>query len=482
MLLAAQMSSEVEHSHYKDELFKASKIQKFFDSIRKTIIEYGTIRRSQTLLGSTVGAINEPNQWVIQEVKSYQKLTETISKKHQTFKKDISKSKLVAQEFLQQQIKVIFQDAFNAILPFAEEHWKDNEQGLTRGWEKQLKSIKFEERLRSVFKKAGEKFNQEVQEDLEAIGHELTLFAQLGGGSFSFFQQDSDVFVKNLFKIGGSLLGVAGAILFFTPFAPAGLFIGIVGGVISFISGWFKSQEQKRREAVQNISTFLSDHLNQQQKEILEKAEINFNQYCADVANNIDNYFDQLTKGLEDIVQTFEVAAQELDQTSDYLNRAYAKRIIDWCNKEYKSLTEEEINKTIAKLERDFSNNMIITTQVKLDLNINEIQLKRVLQEDIVIVAIAKEPPAIISPKDNQSDKDNKKASPLYSHPESLPEKVRDLVIASKTSGCLLKCPICEAQVKARNLVKHFDKTHKNTSRISKVQTPSYTSKSVRRE
>nr|WP_233787330.1 LeoA/HP0731 family dynamin-like GTPase [Dulcicalothrix desertica] len=60
MLLAAQLSCEPEHQHHKDELFNASRMQKFYEGIRLSLIEYGAIRRSQTLLGSTAIDIEAP--------------------------------------------------------------------------------------------------------------------------------------------------------------------------------------------------------------------------------------------------------------------------------------------------------------------------------------------------------------------------------------------------------------------------------------
>jgi uncharacterized membrane protein len=58
-------------------------------------------------------------------------------------------------------------------------------------------------------------------------------------------------------RIGSSLLdSLAGTIItFFAP--PIGLAIGIVSGVVSGIVGMFKSKDEKRREAVINISTSL---------------------------------------------------------------------------------------------------------------------------------------------------------------------------------------------------------------------------------
>ncbi|MEH2255043.1 hypothetical protein [Nostoc sp.] len=84
MLLAAQMSCEPEHEEIKDKLFQASQMHKFLDSIRLSLVEYGKIRRTQTLLGSTVGAIDEPNQWVTEQGHIYQKFADTLKDKYKT--------------------------------------------------------------------------------------------------------------------------------------------------------------------------------------------------------------------------------------------------------------------------------------------------------------------------------------------------------------------------------------------------------------
>ncbi|MEQ9550586.1 MAG: hypothetical protein RIM23_13325 [Coleofasciculus sp. G3-WIS-01] len=92
MLLAAQMSREPSHKERKDKLFKASRIQNFLDSIRISLVEHGVIRRSQTLLGSTVDAIEHPYKWVTEQDQSYQQLTDTLKNKRETIRKGIKKA------------------------------------------------------------------------------------------------------------------------------------------------------------------------------------------------------------------------------------------------------------------------------------------------------------------------------------------------------------------------------------------------------
>ncbi|MEG4091536.1 GTPase [Microcoleus sp. Pol12B4] len=245
MLLAAQLSREPEHEKKKQELFKASRMQDFLDLIRVSLVNHGAIRRSQTLLGSTVGAIDHPNKWVNQQALVYEKLTETLKNKREGIQKDIQKAAKDAKDYLLQQIDSIFQDAINAIPSFAEDNWNSKEIAIKVGWEQKLKALRFEERLKIAYQEASKNFNKEVQEALEEIGNELQLISQLGSSDFSFTEQDSNNF-RDFVRIGSSLLLIASAIItFFAP--PIGLAIGMVSAVVSGIVEMFKSQDEKRR-------------------------------------------------------------------------------------------------------------------------------------------------------------------------------------------------------------------------------------------
>lgn len=381
MLLAAQLSREPEHEEKKKELFKASRMQDFLDSIRVSLVNHGAIRRSQTLLGSTVGAIDHPNKWVNQQALVYEKLTETLKNKRERIQKDIGKAAKDAKDSLVQQIDSIFQDTINAIPSFAEYHWNSKEIAIKVGWEQKLKALRFEERLKIAYQEASKNFNKEVQEALEEIGNELQLISQLGSSDFSFTEQDSNNF-RGFVRIGSSLLLIASAIItFFAP--PIGLAIGIVSGVVSGIVGMFKSQDEKRREAVINISTSLESQLNTHRQSTLQQAKGDFGKYSDSVTTNINIYFEELIAGLEAIASELEKAKNKLSDRANYLNRAYAKRIIDWCVEENETLTDERINETIAKVQRDFGRNMKIVTKSKVQRLKSLEDIKHILQEDI---------------------------------------------------------------------------------------------------
>ncbi len=247
MLLAAQLSCEPEHQHHKAQLLKASQMQNFLDKIRLSLVKYGAIRRSQNLLGCTVGNVNNPYRWVTQQAEVYQNLTDKLKKKRDEVRRQIKTAQKDALESLQLQIEAIFQDALNVIPSFAEDYWNSSESDLTSRWEQKLKEIQVESRLEIEYQEAGKTFNKKVQKAIEEVGSELQLIAKLGGLKFSFSKQDTDD-EQNFLRIGGGILAVAGALMAFVPpLAAIGLVIGIVGGVISFIGGFLKSKEQKRR-------------------------------------------------------------------------------------------------------------------------------------------------------------------------------------------------------------------------------------------
>ncbi len=387
MLLAAQLCYEAEHQHHKDELFNASRMQNFYDEIRLSLVEHGPIRQSQTLLASTVGDIEKPYQWVAEQAKNYRTLTDTLKNKRENIRKNIQKSANDACESLQYQIISVFQDALNTIPSFAEDYWNHSESSLKQGWEEQLKNIRFEKRLSTTYQDTVKIFSKEVRESLEEVGKELQIIAQLGGMTFSFNKQDSDD-ERNFFRIGGGILAVAGALMAFVPpLAAVGLVIGIVGGVISFLGGFFKSKDQKRREAVENISSSLRTQLNNQKQTTLSQALEHFHRTCEDVTKNVDIYFKDLIESLDAIAQQLNSAESQLDKILNNLNRAYAKRLVDLCCNKYEKLTQNCIDAVIANVTIDSKGSINIATKTMLDLKINNDEIQRIIQQVVTFEA-----------------------------------------------------------------------------------------------
>jgi uncharacterized tellurite resistance protein B-like protein/GTP-binding protein EngB required for normal cell division len=366
MLLAAQLSQEPGHQKQSKQLFQASQIQEFLDSIRTSLIQHGAIRQSQTLLGSTVSSIDTPHQWIAAQASDYSNLSAQLQTKRQDLKQQIQTARQDGWKKLQQQIKEIFQTALDQVMPFAEEHWDANENQMKRGWQEKLKSLHFEARLKAASENASQRFQHDVQEEIEEIGKELQIINQLQGNDFKFAEQDSSFFDKDFVRVSGMLLVAAGTILAFV-FPPLGL-ISVAGGIAGWLAGQFKSRDQKRHEAVENISTSLNQQLKEQQEKVLQQTKENFEAYCQSVTTAVDDYFEELIRGIEAISTQLKSAQGKLSNAANYLNRAYAKRIVDWATDQYEPLTDVAISKKIRRVHRVFGHNLQIYTTTALPL------------------------------------------------------------------------------------------------------------------
>ncbi|MDF5708366.1 MAG: 50S ribosome-binding GTPase [Nostoc sp. S4] len=385
MLLAAQMSQEPEHQENKEKLFEGSHIQDFLDAIRVSLAEHGVIRRSQTLLGSTVSAVETPNKWVAEQIESYQDWIMHLKDMRKKFQYEIEKASRDNCEYLLQQIKFIFKEVFDTIQPFAEENWNADQSQLNSKWENSLELLQLQDKLNIFFKKSGNSFNNELKELLEEIGTELQILAGLRVDNFKLNEQDSTIW-KAIFRGGGNLLGVVGSVMSFMQ--PVGIFVAVAGAGLHLISNFFKSEEQKRREAVENIRNLLNNQLQDKQQKTLAEAKEAFMKCSNTVESNVSNYFNELIDHLETISKQLANTQDKLDSSANDLNRAYAKRIVDWCLDKYEPLTDEAILKTIGKVERDFGRAIKIQTKSEFKFKKSQEIIKRILQEDISIISV----------------------------------------------------------------------------------------------
>jgi len=386
MLLAAQLSQESEHQEQARKLFKASRIQDFLDSIRASLIDYGTIRRSQTLLGSTVGSIDKPQKWIAYQAGEYSDLAKRLDEKRQELKNQAQKAQEDSWARLQFKINEIFQDALNQVTPFAERHWDSDKGKMKHGWKKTLESCAFEDRLKIAAEEASQYFQSSIQEAIDEIGTELKLISRLESGSFHFSKQDSSLIDKDFVRISGMVMVAAGAILIFVfpPLAP----IIFVGHLANLLSNLFESRHKKRHKAVKEISKSLKSQIGKQHKKALEQVEKDFESYCQSLSIEVDNYFEGLTQGIDEIANQLKSAQGKLSSTARYLNRAYAKRITDWASDQYEPLTDIAISKRIRRADRVFGHSFLIQTTSELPLAKSQEEICRILQEKISIQSI----------------------------------------------------------------------------------------------
>jgi GTP-binding protein EngB required for normal cell division len=383
MLLAAQLSRDEEYQEQSKALYKASHLQDFLDSIRISLLDYGAIRRSQTLLGSTVGSIESPQKWMLEQSTLYQVMSQRLVEKKANLQNTLQQARKDTAVTLQQLVKAIFQDVVASVPRFAEENWETDESDLKRQWEKKLKTLQFEEKLKLAQQSAYHQYQDNVAEAIQELGTELEMLFRLQADNFNFWGQNVYLIEKDFIRVTGMVLMASGAILgLFFP--PLGL-LGLVGGLLSWASNWFKSRDQRRREAVQKISASLCQQLEKQQQSILNQVQNNYSQYCDQVETQVSSYFDCLIQGLKGIGQSLDKSQRSLGDTAQYLNKAYAKRIVDWASHRSETLTDSSIQSTIRRVDRKFGDRISIDLNeaISLSRSINEIQ--NILQEKVHI-------------------------------------------------------------------------------------------------
>lgn len=381
MLLAAQLSQQEEDKERSKKLFDESRISEFLNSLRISIIDHGSIRRSQNLLGSTVGSIITPNQWISQQHQEYELLGETLQSKSDALIKNLNQIQQDKLSDLNIKIKRVFEDINQEVNIFAEKYWNKNEKDMLNGWEKVLKKQRFSERIENSCKETYLDYQHEASEALEELGRELKILSEFQQSNFQFSEQDSGFPHREVLEYMGLTLVVVGS-LSFLVFPPLAI-VGIVGTAIGLLAKFFESTGERKRKAVKNISDSLSQQLKEQEVEITQKVTNEFLNYSRNIIDNIEYYFQKLIQGIDDITGNMQTTEKELTRAIDYLNKAYAKRIVDWSTGNQEPLNDMIIRQSIKDVIRDFGISIDITTNQELNFIDSPEALSKILQEKL---------------------------------------------------------------------------------------------------
>jgi len=381
MLLAAQISRKDKSSHHSKQLFRASRLQNFLDSLRLAVVDYGTIRRSQTLLGSTVFSVEAPQVWAREQANIYRELSQFIEKKRESLRKDFEEAIDDIQESLSQKIQQIFADIYASIDAFAIEHWEDSEERLQRAWKDRLKQYELEKHLKTAVSESQRELEIRIKEALEEVGIDLKLLAEFKVGSASFSQATHNFFHKNreLIKLGGLLLIAAPILAIFPPLAALGpvlYSLSAVGTAITLLTSKLKKKETRRSESVQHICQQLSIQLKNHESRVIRLVQEKLEETSQKTIIEIDSYFARLSEGLKRISGCLEVTESDLQKSIDTLNKAYGERILEWA-------TGQRCK--VRRVERDFGKQMQIWPSHPVSLLRPLEEISRILQEEIVI-------------------------------------------------------------------------------------------------
>lgn len=381
MLLAAQISAKNPKNAQSKQLLRASRLQDFLDSLRLAIIDYGTIRRSQTLLGSTVFSVESPQAWAREQANAYRELSDFIEKKRKPLQEDFEEAVEDILASLSRKIQQVFADIYASIDAFAIEHWEDSEEKLQYAWKDKLKKYELEKRLKTVISESQKELTTRLKEALEEIGTDLKLLANFKMEAVSFSQSTHNFFDKNreFIRLGGLLLMAAPVLAVFPPLAALAPVLGsisLVGTAITLLTSKLKKKETRRSESVQHICKQLSSQLENYESKVIRQVQERLEEASQKAAVEVDNYFNRLSEGLRHISECLEVTESDLQENINTLNKAYGERILEWA-------TGQRCK--VRHVDRDFGKQMQIWPSKPVSLLRPLEEISRILQEEVVI-------------------------------------------------------------------------------------------------
>ena len=375
MLLAAQIASQQKDQKQSSKLLEASRIQNFLNSLRMAIVDYGPIRRSQTLLGSTVHSIEEPLNWIRAQAEAYHQQAETIANQRDRLKAEFDKALEDVQSNLKVKIRSIFSELNQSLDTFAVEHWEKSAEDIEEAWKSKLKQYELNQQLEALVKEAQNELEVRTKETLEEIGTELELLFSFQAKTTDLDVKGQSFFEKNetALKIGVVVLSAAASFVV-SPFAALA-----VGSIASYFAKKIKSKAKRQKEAVNNIRTQLVKQLSDNEEQVLKQTQEQLSKCSATIATSVDDYFKQLSSGLDQIADCLQKAENELSQISYILNTAYASRILQWATGR---------NQKVKRVERQFGEEIQIwptSRSTKHSLQKSTEELSQILQETIII-------------------------------------------------------------------------------------------------
>jgi ribosome biogenesis GTPase A len=385
-LLAAQMSRMEKYQDHAKELYRGSHVGKLLDSLRLSIIEDGVIRRSQTILDGTIHTVHSTRSVIGQQASHLQeihsKLVDYQKKNDQLLKKNHKKYGEQISQLVTSQFAMLREQAST----FATEYYDEDESTIQSAWEDRVASTGFQKKLKSSLENAISQYMKEVEQYLKEMTEDLSIAEEMYRAEGMDLQTSSTFSTKNLMRflsIGG---GIVGAIaLFFS--GPIGWVIGGISALIGLFSGFFKSKEQKIREAIEKLSSSLTESLNKQEQEIHAKTQEQFDTIHKKINSVLSKYFSEMIDTCVRMLSQISAAEQTLEKQEHDLNKVLAWRIVNYAHglsHRSTDINQADIDRKILEVERSFGSSLTIRTKEKLSSKQLQV-LSTKLQEVVAI-------------------------------------------------------------------------------------------------
>ena len=202
-LLAAQLARQEDYNDITEKLMEASRFNDFLDFLRVSLIENGSIRRSQTFLGSTARDLAEMSKWLSSEQSKFEHLEATLDTKRGELLEELDEAKESAHRQIEGGIKDIFQDLHDTIPSFANENYDcSDEEVLQQRWQDHMTNTRIEERVNTRFEEVIVDYRDRVESAVEEIDQDIEKALAIEFDDANLSTKDVGVGIKRFLKIG----------------------------------------------------------------------------------------------------------------------------------------------------------------------------------------------------------------------------------------------------------------------------------------
>lgn len=387
-LYAAQLARTGEKPDFENELYDASKVEDFLNSIRLGILRDGAIHRSQTLLGSSAGSVETVRDWLADKATGLYDMAAELQKSQDRLDTIMSKAESEAKQEMHGHIKSYFRRLRDLEVPeFAERHYNAKPERLGEEWENWLNNRDLINSLKSQLQETFSHFGGKMEEGLEEVGKDLEMMASLKMERLTVDGSGQESSWRNIVRIGSVI--IRSIIFFFTSvdLPIVDIVIDTVGEFLArtireFLERLF-GHDARRRRTVTIIRDTLREELNSQEGQVLKEQIKELEKYSQKIRRDVFQHFELLNESLQTIGSLCRDGEDDLGKEIDIINRAYASRVLQWLTQDPRSAITLE--KQVIAVKRQCGRSMEISTSLEKSQIRPWEDVRRVLQEDVEI-------------------------------------------------------------------------------------------------
>jgi len=377
-LLAAKVSQDCSDESEKECFYRGSRLQAFLDDIRICILNYGALKRSQTILDGTIFHFNNYKNDFSNQMGKLMDIEQKIQNNSITAIDRIHEAGQKAKKNIKNSIENLFDGFINDDLQkFAiANYYLDNDE-IEEELSKYVASYDFNSRIKSICEIEVEKYKNEVDDILTTFNENLSFDLD----KFNFEDIDlCGVFdTRTLISILGSLAGIAA--LFVS--GPLGIAVIVASIAAGFISRLFKTKEQRIKMAQDKLYSDLKEQFVEYRDKTVAKMTTESGNAFNKIEGKIEGLFRNVFDEIEKITEILDELKHESTLQYAELSKVYAARIVNFAADENVFNLPDEFEYRKMKVFRDFGKYMKIKTVEAKKYDTDEIT--KVLQEKITI-------------------------------------------------------------------------------------------------